>query len=143
VLPPRDDCYCNSYSYGTRGPKLIPQSSCQKCISCFEDAGKSYKVTIMQCEPRYAYDIVPQVYYFKGDMDYFSCDPDNLGKKKFLLNAFLSSIQMIRSSDVSLISGTLPSWYPTNFTHLRTLTFNAARMKLQAITMTLALVMET
>ena len=74
------DCYCDSYGYGTRGPKFVPHSSCQKYVSCFEDADGSLEATIMKCEPGYSYDIVAQVCYFKGDVDCFSRDSDNLGE---------------------------------------------------------------
>ena len=74
------ECYCDSYGYGTRGPKLVPHSSCQKYVSCFEAADGSHEGKIMQCEPGYAYDVVAQVCYFKGDVDCFSRDSDNLSE---------------------------------------------------------------
>lgn len=73
-------CYCNSYSYGTRGPKLVPHSSCQKYVSCYEAAAGSREATVMQCEPGYAYDVVAQVCYFKDDVDCDSRDAADMGE---------------------------------------------------------------
>ncbi len=65
-------CYCDSYGYGSRGPKLGPHVSCQKYVSCYEKAeGNSSLIDaqIMTCEPGYAYDVVAQVCFFKESVD--------------------------------------------------------------------------
>jgi nicotinamidase-related amidase len=74
-------CYCKAYSYGTRGPKLVPHSSCQKYVSCHDDPIEGTREEIiMQCEPGYAYDVVAQVCYFKGDVDCESRDTSDMGE---------------------------------------------------------------
>lgn len=73
-------CYCDSSGYGNRGPKLLPHSSCQKYVSCYEAKDGSIEATVMQCEPGYTYDVIAQVCYFKGDVDCFSRESSDMGE---------------------------------------------------------------
>ena len=84
-------CYCTSYSYGIRGPKLVPHSFCQKYVSCYDPADGSREATVMQCEPGYAYDVVAQVCYFKGDVNCDSRDTTG-GMGKAVLSQCLSEL---------------------------------------------------
>ena len=72
-------CFCDTFGYGVRGPKLSPHPSCQKYVSCFEPSAGDLQAVIMQCEPGYAFDVLAQVCFFKESVDCMDRDSENLG----------------------------------------------------------------
>lgn len=72
-------CYCESSGYGSRGPKLVPHKSCNKYVAC-DGRGENETATVMQCEPGFAYDVVAQICYFKGDVDCLGREEKDMGE---------------------------------------------------------------
>lgn len=63
-------CFCDTYGYAERGPKLGAHPNCRKYASCYKNSTTgTLQALILECEPGFAYDEIAQVCFFKESVD--------------------------------------------------------------------------